>query len=195
MSHPSPLGTVVVLGYGNQGEAHARNLRDAGEHVRVAARPGRGAEARAREHGFEVAPPREALAGADTLVVLLPDEAVPQAWPELAPAATHLRAVVFAHGFNLLYGALAFAPTTSVFLVSPTGPGRVLRQEYEAGRGLPAYLAVHQDGAQDAWALAEHYAHALGSTRARVIRTTVREETEIDLFGEQAIGLASTSGV
>ena len=187
MAATSPLGTVVVLGYGNQGEAHARNLRDAGEQVRVAARPGLGAEARARSHGFEVAPPREALAGADTLVMLLPDEAVPQVWPTLADAATHLRAVVFAHGFNLLYGALAFAPATSVFLVSPTGPGRVLRQEYEAGRGLPAYLAVHQSGAHEAWALAEHYAHALGSTRARVIRTTVREETEIDLFGEQSV--------
>ncbi|MFM7231257.1 MAG: ketol-acid reductoisomerase [bacterium] len=187
MSGQSPLGTVVVLGYGNQGEAHARNLRDAGEHVRVAARPGREAEARARAHGFEVAAPLEALAGADTLAMLLPDEVVPQVWPGLAAAATALRGVVFAHGFNLLYGELAFAPTTSVFLVSPTGPGRVLRERYEQGEGLPAYLAVHQSGAHDAWALAEHYATALGCRRATVFRTTVREETEVDLFGEQSV--------
>lgn len=187
MSAASPLGTVVVLGYGNQGEAHARNLRDAGEHVRVAARPGREAEARARAHGFEVAAPREALAGAHTLAVMLPDEAVPQAWPELAPAAGDLRAVVFAHGFNLLYGALEFDARTSVVLVSPTGPGRVLRELHERGEGLPAYLAVHQAGAHDAWAIATHYATALGCARAQLLRTSVREETEIDLFGEQSV--------
>ena len=187
MSEAPSLGTVVVLGYGNQGEAHARNLRDAGEQVRVAARPGRAAEARARAHGFEVAAPLAALAGADTLAVLLPDEAVPAAWPELAPQAHGLRAVVFAHGFNLLYGSLPFAASTSVFLVSPTGPGRVLRETYERGGGLPAYLAVHQAGAHDAWALATHYATALGCARATLLRTTVREETEIDLFGEQSV--------
>lgn len=187
MSTQSPLGTVVVLGYGNQGEAHARNLRDAGEHVRVAARPGRPAEARARAHGFEVAAPAQALQGADTLAVLLPDEAVPQAWPELAPHARALQAVTFAHGFNLLYGTLEFADTTSVFLVSPTGPGRVLRELYEKGEGLPAYLAVHQEGAHDAWALATRYATSLGCARAQLLRTSVREETEIDLFGEQSV--------
>ena len=187
MSAASPLGTVVVLGYGNQGEAHARNLRDAGERVRVAARPGGAAETRARAHGFEVAAPLAALAGADTLAMLLPDEAVPEVWPGLAAAATGLRAVVFAHGFNLLYGALAFAPGTSVVLVSPTGPGRVLRELHERGEGLPAYLAVHQPGAQDAWALATHYATALGCARATLLRTSVREETEVDLFGEQSV--------
>lgn len=187
MTSASPLGTVVILGYGNQGEAHARNLADAGERVRVAARPGRAAEARARAHGFDVAAPLDALAGADTLAVLLPDEVVPQAWPELAAAAAGLRAVVFAHGFNLLYGTLAFAEPTSVVLVSPTGPGRVLRELYERGEGLPAYLAVHQAGAHDAWALATHYATSLGCARATLLRTSVREETEIDLFGEQAV--------
>ena len=187
MGGTSTLGTVVILGYGNQGEAHARNLRDAGERVRVAARPGRAAEARARAHGFQVNAPLEALAGADTLAVLLPDEVVPQAWPELAAAASGLRAVVFAHGFNLLYATLAFAPATSVVLVSPTGPGRVLRDLYERGEGLPAYLAVHQPGAHDAWALATHYATALGCARSTLLRTSVREETEIDLFGEQSV--------
>ena len=184
---PSPLGTVVVLGYGNQGEAHARNLRDAGEHVRVAARPGRPAEARARAHGFAVDAPAAALRDADTLAMLLPDEAVAAAWPELAAPAAGVSSIVFAHGFNLLYGALEFPASASVVLVSPTGPGRVLRELYERGEGLPAYLAVHQAGAHDAWAIATRYATALGCARSRLLRTTVREETEVDLFGEQAV--------
>jgi len=183
----SPLGRVVVLGYGNQGEAHARNLRDSGEDVRVAARPGRGAESRARAHGFEVAAPEQALREADTVAVLLPDEALPGAWPALAAAASGVRAFVFAHGFNLLYGSLAFPASASVVLVSPTGPGRVIRECFEQGSGVPAYLAVHQAGAGDAWALATHYATSLGSARVRLLRTTVREETEVDLFGEQTV--------
>jgi ketol-acid reductoisomerase len=186
-SPASPLGTVVVLGYGNQGEAHARNLRDAGERVRVAARPGRGAEARARAHGFEVAAPAQAVRGADTLAMLLPDEVASEAWAELAAPAAGVGAIVFAHGFNLLYGAPAFPADASVVLVSPTGPGRVLRELYERGEGLPAYLAVHQEGAHDAWAIATHYATALGCARAGLLHTTVREETEVDLFGEQAV--------
>lgn len=183
----SPLGRVVVLGYGNQGEAHARNLRDSGESVRVAARPGRGGEARARGHGFEVAPPERSLREADTLAVLLPDEVVPEAWPELSRAAGAVRTFVFAHGFNLLYGGLAFPPGAAVLLVSPTGPGRVIRELHERGEGVPAYLAVHQEGGADAWATAAHYATALGCARAGLLRTTVREETEVDLFGEQAV--------
>ncbi len=183
----SPLGRVVVLGYGNQGEAHARNLRDGGEQVSVAARPGRTAERRALAHGFTVAAPAKALRNADTLAVLLPDEVVPEMWPELASAAGATRAFVFAHGFNLLYGSLAFPADAAVVLVSPTGPGRVIRELYERGEGVPAYLAVHQAGRADAWALAAHYATALGSARARLLRTTVREETEVDLFGEQAV--------
>jgi len=187
MTGSSPLGRVVILGYGNQGEAHARNLRDSGERVTVAARAGRGAEARARAHGFEVAPPEEALRTADTLAVLLPDEAVPAAWPEWSPVLGGVRTFVFAHGFNLLYGTLAFPAEAAVVLVSPTGPGRVIRELYEQGAGVPAYLAVHQPGAGDAWSVATHYATALGSARARLLRTTVREETEVDLFGEQAV--------
>ena len=186
-SEASLLGHVVILGYGNQGEAHARNLRDAGERVSVAARPGRGAEARARAQGFDVAPPADAVRAADTLAVLLPDEAVPAAWPELLPHMAGVRTFVFAHGFNLLYGQLDFPEAAAVVLVSPTGPGRVIRELYEQGAGVPAYLAVHQAGAHDAWTLATRYATSLGSARVRLLRTTVREETEVDLFGEQAV--------
>ena len=183
----SLLGRVVVLGYGNQGEAHARNLRDSGEDVCVAARPGRGAEQRARAHGFVVAPPSVALRDADTVAVLLPDEVVPEVWPSLVNDALDVRAFVFAHGFNLLYGSLAFPPDATVVLVSPTGPGRVIRELYEQGAGVPAYLAVHQPGSFDGWGIATEYATALGSARARLLRTSVREETEVDLFGEQAV--------
>jgi len=134
-----------------------------------------------------VTTPSDAVSEADTLAVLLPDEAVPSAWPELAPRLGSVRTFVFAHGFNLLYGSLAFPAEAAVVLVSPTGPGRVIRELYEQGSGVPAYLAVHQAGTGDAWAFATHYATALGSARARLLRTTVREETEVDLFGEQAV--------
>jgi ketol-acid reductoisomerase len=184
---PSPLGRVVVLGYGNQGEAQARNLRDSGETVVVAARPGGGSESRARAHGFAVSAPEVAFTRADTVAVLLPDEAVPEAWPALAPAAGGVRTFVFAHGFNLLYGSLAFPPQAAVVLVSPAAPGRVMRELHERGQGVPAYLAVHQPGAGDAWGIVTHYATALGCARAKLLRTTVREETEVDLFGEQAV--------
>lgn len=180
-------GTIAVLGYGNQGAAHALNLRDAGERVIVGARPGRGAEARARAAGFEVYAPGEAVARARVVAMLVPDEAAPSLWAEVGGALVAGAAVAFAHGYNLLYGALAFRADADVVLVSPTGPGRVLRQVVERGEGLPAYLAVHQDGTGAAWARAERYAAGIGCARARLWRTTVREETEVDLFGEQTV--------
>lgn len=178
---------AAILGYGNQGAAHALNLRDSGRHVIVGARPGRGAEARARDAGFEVFAPAEAAARADVIAMLVPDEAVPDAWGTVGPAIERGACLVFAHGFNLLYGALDVRADADVVLVAPTGPGRVLRQVYERGDGLPAYLAVHQDGSGRAWKRAEDYAEWLGCARARLWRTTVREETEVDLFGEQSV--------
>lgn len=178
---------VAILGYGNQGAAHALNLRDSGANVIVGARSGHGAEARARAAGFDVRSLAAAAAAARIVAVLLPDDAVPQLWAEIGPALAADAGVVFAHGFNLLYGELAFPAGADVVLVAPTGPGRVLRQVYERDDGLPAYLAVHRDGTGGAWALAERYAGWLGCARARLWRTTVREETEVDLFGEQAV--------
>ncbi len=179
--------TIAVLGFGNQGEAQALNLRDSGASVLVGARPGGGGEARARAQGFETFPLDAAARRASICAVLLPDERIPALWPAIAGGLVAGAGIVFAHGFSLLYGDLAFPDDADVVLVSPTGPGRVLREVYARGEGLPAYLAVHRDASGDGWGLAEGYARGLGSHRARLWRTTVREETEVDLFGEQAV--------
>jgi len=179
--------TVAVLGFGNQGEAQALNLRDSGASVIVGARPGGGGEARARARGFETLPLDQASRRASVCAVLLPDERIPSLWPAIASGLRPAAGIVFAHGFALLYGDLGFPADADVVLVSPTGPGRVLREVYARGEGLPAYLAVHRDASGDAWGLADGYARGIGSHRASLWRTTVREETEVDLFGEQAV--------
>ncbi len=177
--------TIAVLGFGNQGEAHALNLRDAGLEVVVGARAGGAAEARSRLLGFPTLDLSGAASRAAVVAVLLPDEALPGTWPAVAPALAPGTALVFAHGYNLVYSALDFPERGDVVLVSPTAPGRVLRAMAERGETLPGYLAVHLDRSGTAWDLAAEYAERLGC--APVWRTTVREETEVDLFGEQAV--------
>ena len=177
--------TVAVLGFGNQGEAHALNLRDAGLEVVVGARAGGGAEARSRALGFPTLDLPGAASRAGVVVALLPDEVLPAVWPAVAAGLAPNAALVFAHGYNLLYSELAFPERGDVVLVSPTAPGRVLRATYERGETLPGYLAVHLDRSGAAWDLAGEYAGRLGC--APLWRTTVREETEVDLFGEQAV--------
>jgi ketol-acid reductoisomerase len=179
--------TVAVLGFGNQGEAHAQNLRDSGITVVVGSDADRRGWGVARHQGFETLPLAEATRRAGVCAVMLPDEAIPARWPEITAALRPGTGVVFAHGFSLLYGSLALPAASDVVLVSPTGPGRVLREVFARGEGLPAYLAVHQDATGSAWDLAGSYAHGIGSHRASLWRTTVREETEVDLFGEQAV--------
>ncbi|HET7225596.1 MAG TPA: ketol-acid reductoisomerase [Candidatus Eisenbacteria bacterium] len=176
---------VAVLGFGNQGEAQAHLLRRAGLEVTVGARAGGTGEARARAGGFAVAPIADAAASAGHVVVLLPDEVVAQVWPTFAPRLTDGAAVVFAHGFSLLYGGLALPAHADVVLVSPTSPGRILREVVSAGGTMPGYLAVHHDVTGAAWQAAERHADAIGI--APRWRTTVAEETEVDLFGEQAV--------
>ncbi len=175
---------VTVLGFGNQGAAQARALRASGLDVTIGVRPDGASHPRARAEGFAVQDPAAAIAGARIVAVLIPDEAVAAVWPawqaQLAPGA----AVVFAHGFNLLYSALEFPPNADVVLVSPAGPGRLLERD-PARPPLAGYLAVHQDASGSAWAIAHAYAGRLGL--APVWATTVREETEVDLFGEQAV--------
>jgi ketol-acid reductoisomerase len=186
---PSPLAgrVVAILGFGNQGEAHALNLRDSGVQVIVGARAGGAGERRARESGFETLALAEAARRSAVAAVLLPDDVTPALWPELRPALEPDTALVFAHGYVPTYGGLEMPSRSDVVLVSPTGPGRVLREVFERGLGLPAYLAVERDASGTAWALAEAYAAGIGSTRARLLRTSVRHETEVDLFGEQAV--------
>lgn len=180
-----PLHRVTVIGFGNQGAAQGLNLRDAGVAVTVGARPAGAAAARARAHGFEVLAPVEALREAEVVALLLPDEALPKLWSELCAGLPVGASLVFAHGFNLLYADLSCPPASDVVLVAPLGPGRVLRNAHERGERLPAYVAVHRDPSGGAWALAEAYAAAIGCSP--VLRTSVREETEADLFGEQAV--------
>jgi len=185
MSNRLAEGTIGVLGFGNQGEAHALNLRDAGLEVVVGARPGGGSEARARALGFPTLDLPAAASRAAVATVLLPDEALAAAWPRFATAFAPDVSLVFAHGYNLIYSTLDIPPRADVVLVSPTGPGRVLRALQERGETLPGYLAVHLDRSGAAWDLAAEYAERLGC--APTWRTTVREETEVDLFGEQAV--------
>jgi ketol-acid reductoisomerase len=185
--------TIAVLGFGNQGEAHALNLRDAGSEVVVGARAGGAAEARARALGFPTLDLAGAASRAAVVAVLLPDEALPAVWTGVAPALAPGTALVFAHGYNLLYSALSFPERGDVVLVSPTAPGRVLRALRERGETLPGYLAVHVDAGGSAWDLAAGYAERLGC--APVWRTTVREETEVDLFGEQAVLCGGLNGL
>jgi ketol-acid reductoisomerase len=185
VNDPLEGARVAVLGYGNQGVAHAHNLRAAGMTIVVGARPGRPGEARARADGFETLPPAEAVRGARVVALLVPDEALPAMWPELRPALPDDAGVVLAHGFNLLYSDLQFPSGADVVLVSPTGPGVVLARVRERGERLPAYIAVHRDGTGRAWEVAESYGARLGCSP--LVRTTVREETEVDLFGEQVV--------
>lgn len=193
MAHRLAERTIAVLGFGNQGEAHALNLRDAGSEVVVGARAGGAAEARSRALGFPTMDPGAAASRAAVVAMLLPDEVVPAVWPGLAAAFAPGTALVFAHGYNLLYSKLDFPARGDVVLVSPTGPGRVLRALRERGETLPGYLAVHVDASGSAWELAAAYAGRLGC--APLWRTTVREETEVDLFGEQAVLCGGLNGL
>jgi ketol-acid reductoisomerase len=176
---------VAVLGYGHQGEAHALILRDAGWRVVIGARAGGAGEARARAAAFTVTAIAEAARGAEVVAVLIADEALAPVWPDIAGAVRRDATLVFAHGFNLHYGTLPVPAGVDVVLVSPTSPGRVMRAHIAAGGHVPGYLAVHVDASGSAWERAGRYARALGL--APLLRTTVREETEVDLFGEQAV--------
>jgi ketol-acid reductoisomerase len=179
--------TVAIIGYGSQGHAHAQNLRDSGVSVIVGLRQGKSWE-QAEKDGFAVYSVREAAKQADIVMILLPDEKQPNVYkeeiePELQPG----NALVFAHGFNIHFSQIVPPEHVDVFLVAPKGPGHLVRRTYMEGAGVPALIAVHQDvtGAAKETALA--YAKAIGATRAGVLETTFKEETETDLFGEQAV--------
>lgn len=179
---------VAVIGYGSQGHAHALNLRDSGVSVVVGLRPDSKSVAKAEEQGLEVASVEDATAQADVVMILAPDQYqrtiyAEQIEPNLKPDA----ALFFAHGFNIRFGYINPGAGHDVCMVAPKGPGHTVRRQFVEGRGVPDIVAVEQDASGHAWDLALAYAKAIGGTRAGVIKTTFTEETETDLFGEQAV--------
>lgn len=178
---------IAVLGYGSQGRAHALNLRDSGFDVVVGLRPGGKTWARAEHDGFAVRPPAEAAAGAGLVAFLVPDMAQGKLYKDIEDQLGHGSTLLFAHGFNIHYGRIEPRADLDVVLIAPKGPGDLVRRQYEAGRGVPCLLAVAQDATGNARARALAYAHHIGGTRGGVLTTTFAEETETDLFGEQAV--------
>ena len=179
---------IAVLGFGSQGRAHALNLRDSGLDVVVGLRKGGPSWEKARAEGFTVAEPGEAVKDADLVAVLTPDMVQPQLYrehiePNIKPGA----ALLFAHGFNVHFKQIDPRADIDVILVAPKGPGALVRREYEIGRGVPSIWAVHQDVSGHAEARAKAYADGIGGGRALLIKTDFKEETETDLFGEQAV--------
>ncbi|SDZ14420.1 ketol-acid reductoisomerase [Lysobacter sp. yr284] len=179
---------IAVVGYGSQGRAHALNLRDSGFDVTVGLRPGGPTEIKAKADGFTVQTPAEAVAGADLVAVLTPDMVQPQLYREvIEPNIRQGACLLFAHGFNVHYGQIAPRADLDVVLVAPKGPGALVRREYEIGRGVPSVYAVHQDTSGRAEEFALTYCAGIGGARQNAIKTTFKEETETDLFGEQAV--------
>ena len=179
---------VAVIGYGSQGHAHALNLRDSGVEVVVGLREGSRSAAKAEEAGLPVKQIAEAVAWADVVTVLAPDQVQAELYrSEIEPNLKDGAALLFAHGFNVHFGYIRPAKDIDVIMVAPKGPGHTVRREFEAGRGVPVLVCVEQDASGRAWPLVLSYAKAIGGTRAGAIRTTFREETETDLFGEQDV--------
>jgi ketol-acid reductoisomerase len=189
-ANPAALkgATVAVIGYGSQGRAHARNLRDSGFDVLVGARSGGGAERRALADGFRVASPANAARQANLVALLTPDMTHRDVYArDVEPNLSAGDTLLVAHGFTVLYDQVSPRSDLDVVLVAPKGPGDLVRREYEIGRGVPCLFAVHQDATGQARDKALAYAAGIGGTRAGAIETSFREETETDLFGEQAV--------
>jgi ketol-acid reductoisomerase len=179
--------TVAVLGYGSQGHAHAQNLADSGVDVVVGLREGSSSRDAAREDGLDVATPTEAAAQADIVSVLIPDTVQPAVYEDIKDELDAGDTLQFAHGFNIHFGQIEPPETVDVTMIAPKGPGHIVRRDYERGEGTPGLLAVYRDATGEAVDEALAYGQAIGCTRAGVVETTFREETETDLFGEQAV--------
>jgi ketol-acid reductoisomerase len=180
--------SVAVIGYGSQGHAHALSLRDSGVDVRVGLRPGSASAAKAEAEGLRVLPVAEAVEEADLIMILAPDQVQRTLYKEqIEPHLAAGDALFFAHGFNIRFGYITPPEGVDVCMVAPKGPGHLVRREYANGRGVPAIIAVEVDATGNAWPLALSYAKAIGALRAGGIKTTFTEETETDLFGEQAV--------
>jgi ketol-acid reductoisomerase len=179
---------IAVLGYGSQGHAHALSLRDSGCEVRVGLPAQSRSRARAEAAGLTVSEPAEACAWADVIMVLTPDTTQRGLYATaIAPNLQPGDALFFAHGFNIHFGYITAPADVDVAMVAPKAPGHLVRRQYEAGQGTPVLVAVAQDATGKAWELAKSYAAAIGGTKAGALVTTFKEETESDLFGEQAV--------
>nr|MBO2479622.1 ketol-acid reductoisomerase [Bacillota bacterium] len=179
--------TVAVIGYGSQGHAQAQNLRDSGVRVIVGLRPGRSWE-QAEKDGFDVYTVDQAVAQADFIQILMPDEIQAKVYREqIEPNLKEGAVLSFSHGFNIHFGQIVPPENVDVVMVAPKGPGHLVRRVYEEGFGVPALIAVHQNASGKALELGLAYAKAIGATKAGVIETTFKEETETDLFGEQVV--------
>ncbi|MGE5629315.1 MAG: ketol-acid reductoisomerase [Solirubrobacterales bacterium] len=179
---------VAIIGYGSQGHAHALNLKESGAEVLVGLYKGSKSWKIAEDAGLKVYEVKEAASMADFIMILLPDEKQPFVYREsIEPVLKEGKALIFAHGFNIHYGQIKPPADIDVFMVAPKGPGHTVRSQYTEGRGVPCLIAVHQDYTGKAKEYALAYAKGIGGSRAGVLETTFKEETETDLFGEQAV--------
>jgi ketol-acid reductoisomerase len=179
---------VAIIGYGSQGHAHALNLKDSGVDVRIGLRANSPSKAKAEGHGLTVVPVKDAAAWADVIMILAPDTSQAAIYKnEIAPYLEPGKMLMFAHGFNIRYGTIQPPNNIDVTMIAPKSPGHRVREVFQEGGGVPALLAIHQDATGNAKALALSYGMGLGVTRAGVLETTFEEETETDLFGEQAV--------
>ncbi|MGI6077336.1 MAG: ketol-acid reductoisomerase [Fastidiosipilaceae bacterium] len=180
--------TIAIIGYGSQGHAHARNLQDSGHNVIVGLYEGSSSKAKVEAAGLKVLNTDEAAKAADVIMILLPDEKQAAVFNnDILPHLEEGNALAFAHGFNIHYGTITPPEFIDVFMIAPKGPGHTVRHEYTLGRGVPALFAIQQDYTGSAQDIAFAYAQGIGCARAGLLETTFREETETDLFGEQAV--------
>ena len=180
--------TVAIIGYGSQGHAHALNLKESGVNVVVGLYEGSKSWAKAEAQGLKVMTTAEAAKAADVIMILIPDEKQKALYEsEIKPYLTAGKTLAFAHGFNIHFGCIVPPADVNVIMIAPKAPGHTVRSEYQAGKGTPCLIAVHQDATGDAQEIGLAYADGLGGSRAGVLETTFRTETETDLFGEQAV--------
>ncbi len=180
--------TIAVIGYGSQGHAHALNAKDSGANVVIGLYEGSRSTAKAEKEGLAVKSVGDAVAAADLIMILLPDESQKEIFEaEIRPNLAAGKVLAFAHGFNIHFSQVVPPSDVDVIMVAPKGPGHLVRRQYEEGRGVPCLFAIYQDATGNARDIAMAYAKAIGGTRAGILETSFREETETDLFGEQVV--------
>ena len=184
---------IAILGYGSQGRAHALNLKDSGHDVVVGVRKSGASWKKAKKDGLKVAEPIDAVKGASLVAMLVPDLAQAELYKQVESSIEKGATLLFAHGLNVHFKLIKPRKDLDVSLIAPKGPGDLVRRQYQQGRGVPALLAVYQDATGNAFAKALAYGHGIGGTRGGVLETTFAEETETDLFGEQAVLCGGTS--